>query len=219
MLIVLLVGTPVVAGPQLPAPATQPAERQPIVRETLALGGEPLRPAGGWALTTTGEIPADAVVSASGVGTRITSITDLTVFRPDWRLSGTFAVAATFQAESPSAIYGLTVGSENGLAFAVRGDGGFRVQALSGGRTSGGSWALVALREPGATNVSMNRLEVRVGSSEAAFLVNGQKVQVVPITPGQLDGVPGVHVGAGGNVILAGFTIEGVTMPALRGDK
>jgi hypothetical protein len=37
-----------------------------------------------------------------------------------------------------------------------------------------------------------------------------------PITAGQLDGSPGVYVGAAADVNVAGFTIEGAALPTPR---
>jgi hypothetical protein len=49
---------------------------------------------------------------------------------------------------------------------------------------------------------------IRVGQAEATFVVDGQVVRTIAITPGQLDGVPGVHVGAAEEVTVSAFTVQ-----------
>ena len=208
-LIVTVLWAMPLAAQQLPTVApTQSSGRQPVARDTLGIAEAPLRPPAGWALSPSGELAADGVVVAQGLGVRIRSASDVTVFRPSWKLAGTFAVGALFESGQPSASYGLTVGGANGLAFLVRADGAFSVQTVSGRSPSGGMWTPLSLR---TTNLGMpgaNRLEVRVRESEVTFLINGQMVHKATITPGQLDGVPGVHVVAATDVLVAGFTIE-----------
>jgi hypothetical protein len=207
ILVVPLLGTTLVA--QQPATGvTQPSVQQPIVRHTLSVAGEPLRPAADWTLTPDGALGADAVVTASGPGVRITATAAVTVFRPQWALDSVFTVGATFQASQPSAVYGVTVGGANGLAWLVRSDGAVSVQRLSDGKPSGGSWAPVALRLPSDDAPGSNRLDVRVGTTAAIFVVNGQQVSATAIKAGEFAGAPGVHVGATTDVTVAGFTVE-----------
>ena len=200
------------AAPQLPAPLTQSTEQQPVVSDMLRVAGEPLRPASGWALNPTGELAADGVVSGQGLGVRIRSATDVTVYRPAWKLTGQFAVGALFQSSQPTATYGLTLGGASGLTLLVRNDGRFAIRGTSANLASA-AWAPVALRHATAPEVAgANRLEVRVGAADVRFVINGQTVRVMPITAGQLDGSPGVYVGAAGDVNVAGFTVEAATV-------
>jgi hypothetical protein len=50
---------------------------------------------------------------------------------------------------------------------------------------------------------------VRLQGTTATFLVNGQVVAALSITPRELDGSPGVHVGATGDVLVTTFTVAG----------
>lgn len=131
-------------------------------------------------------------------------------------MTGPFAVGATFQrtAEPSAAPYGLTLGSTDRgavvIAFLVRPDGAWSVQR----RGAAGAWtAASVLRAATAAGPAADRLEVRVADLTAEFWVNGTRVTVVPITAGELDGRPGVHVGAPGDIVVTTFTVE--ASPAL----
>jgi hypothetical protein len=216
----LLCGIVLTAAPQLPSGVTSPSTAQPVIRETLTTGTEPVRSARGWAVnpeaTLETEVPG---VVGSGPGVRITTATGVTVFRPAWSLGGMFSVAASFQSAQPDVTFGLTLGGAKGLALLVRSDGAFSVQPLSGGKPAGGSWTSVSLRATDEGTAAENRLEVKVRGAEAVFVINGQVVQTLPIAPGQLDGAPGVHVAASADVVIAGFTIERVAQLLSEGVK
>jgi hypothetical protein len=132
-------------------------------------------------------------------------------------LSGSFAVGALFQSSQPDAIYGLTLGGAKGLAFLVRNNGTFAIGSTSFASVTGTTWMPVQLRGVTDRDASAaNRLEVRASATEARFVINGQTVRVMPITAGQLDGSPGVYVGAAADVNIAGFTIESAALPTPR---
>lgn len=187
----------------------QPSERQPVVLSSIDPAGDLGRPAEGWSLTPGGapdiELPG---LRAQGVGVRITGGTATTVYRPEWNLAGIFSVSATFETSDQTASFGLTVGGAQGAALVVRGNGGFAVSSLGGGRPMGGGWAPVALRGAPADAPLTTRLEIRVASTEATFVIDGQVVRTQAITPGRLDGVPGVHIGASSDVTVSGFTVQ-----------
>ena len=211
-LILLVVSAAVAAQQPVPPQASAPraAERQPTARHTLAADGEPVSPAKGWALSPAGMVDAEAPgVVTHGPGVRITVATDTTVFRPDWPLAGEFSVSALFQAQASSAAHGLTVGGERGMAFLVRVDGNFAVHQLQGGKRAAGRWSPRTLMDSTDAGPAANWLEIRVGLTEATFLINGIVVSVTPMAGGQLDGAPGVHVAAQGDVTVAGFTVHG----------
>jgi hypothetical protein len=170
------------------------------------------RTATGWAWATTRV--ADHV-EVRGPARRIRATEDQTLCRPEWHLTGPFSVKAVFERPadaSASAVYGLTLGStaEKAVAFAVliRTDGSLSVQR--GSAIGAGAWrpqpALHAPRSDGAT---VDRLELRVSGTEVHVLVNGQRIATETIQPGEVDGSPGVHVSAGGDIIVAGFAVEG----------
>jgi uncharacterized protein GlcG (DUF336 family) len=185
----------------------------PVVRRSLAVAGDPATPAKGWALTpeAASDEEAPGIVSTHGPGVRIASSTPVTVFRPQWKLSGDYTVSALFQRADPNgavAVYGLTVGGESGMAFLVRSDGAFAIGPVTGGRRA---WSAVALRADTALGPGINRLSVRVGVDAATFVVNGVTVGSVPINPGALDGVAGVHVAGESEVIVAAFGVSGAS--------
>jgi hypothetical protein len=205
------------AAPQLPAGVATSIDKQPVPLDMRAVAGEPLRPASGWALTPTGDLPADGVVTAQGLGVRIRSASDVMLFRPEWTLTGSFAVGALFQSSQSDAIYGVTLGGARGLAFLVRNNGTFAIASKSAASATGATWIPVQLRAVTDRDASAaNRLEVRAGATEVRFVINGQTVRTMPIAAGQLDGSLGVYVGAACDVNVAGFTIEGAAFPQPR---
>ncbi|CAN5879958.1 hypothetical protein BH18ACI5_BH18ACI5_10630 [soil metagenome] len=206
----LVCGGVLVSAQQLPvARPAQPVAKQPVVRPALEDADAPVRPAPRWSRSPDGVSKADDIVTVDGPGARIRATTDVTLFRPQWTLTGTFTVAATFHAASATAMYGLTLGGASGLAFVARNDGSFSIQAVKDGRLLGGASAPVGLRVTPDGAPGANRLEVRVGKVEATFLINAQPVRTVPLTGGLLDGVPGVHIGVGGDVSVSAFTVQG----------
>ncbi len=194
---------PEVRGPEIVA-------RQPIVRQALAADDEPTSLAKGWALDPAAAVSAGVPgVVSHGPGARITAPSDMTVFRPEWSLAGEFSISAVFEAKgSASGSYGLTVGGALGLAFLVRPDGTFVVHHLQGAKRTEGRWSPRLLDGVAGADPAATRLEVRVGPTEAAFVINGVVVSAIPVAAGQLDGAPGVHVAAQGDVTVAGFTVH-----------
>lgn len=184
----------------------------PVVRRSLSVPGDPATPAKGWALTSESDADADApgVVTTHGPGVRITPSTPVTLYRPRWKLSGEFSVSALFHSTGPNAVYGLTVGGESGIAFLVRSDGTSAIGPMMAARRS---WTTVALKADTAEGPGINRLTVRVAAEVATFVVNGVSVGSLPINPGALDGVTGVHVGGQSEVVVAAFSVVGMAAP------
>jgi DNA invertase Pin-like site-specific DNA recombinase len=52
-----------------------------------------------------------------------------------------------------------------------------------------------------------SHVERRVTGTEVH--VNGQRVLAQSVLPGEVDGSPGMHVASGGDVVVAGFAVEG----------
>ena len=95
------------------------------------------------------------------------------------------------------------------MAFVVRPDEQFAIGTLPVL-----TWApTTALRPATASGPAVDRLEVRVSASDVVFVVNGQPLAVVPIATGALDGRPGAHVGAAGEVLVAAFTVQHLLPP------
>ncbi len=199
------------------------------IRQSFAGAADPIGPASEWALASAGvAVPLAVALEAHGPATRLTPATDLTLFRPQWTVAGTFAVSALFEVlpeASATAAYGLIVGGTEAqplaLALLIRPDGTIAIQRSVSAR----SWTPLAtarpLRrrgalDPDAAPAPLDRLEVRVGATTATCLVNGRAVAVVPIAPGELDGYAGVHAAAGSAVQVSGFTLEGAVTVVAR---
>jgi hypothetical protein len=210
--------------------ATVPLSAQDSrVRQSMAGATEPVGSAGGWALASAGtRTPVSAALTAQGAATRMAPATDLTVFQPEWIGRGGFTVSAFFErlsSASSAAPYGLTVGTSDesrlALALLIAADGTMIVQrgGTREGRTRLAGQVPLRVRgplEPEGLAVPLDRLEIRVRESEAELVVNGQTVARVPITPGELDGHAGVHVGVGGQVLVSGFTLTGAVTAVSR---
>jgi hypothetical protein len=172
------------------------------------------RPAADWAAPDAEGVPADVV--SVGTATRITAASDRTLHRARLQLAGTFTVSAIFHrtpASSPLAPYGLTLGASKtggpALAFLIRPGGAVAVHRPRAALAEPAWTPVTALRADAAGATTADRLEVRVTETTATLLVNGQTVASVPIAPGDVDGSPGVHIGAGGDVLVTQFTVEG----------
>jgi hypothetical protein len=64
---------------------------------------------------------------------------------------------------------------------------------------------------------ALDALEVRVDATSATLAINGEEVVTIPITAGQLDGTPGLHVGAGGDLTVAALTVAGDSVVGMPG--
>jgi hypothetical protein len=179
----------------------------------LNVAGQPTTLPSGWSATATAtpETPLPAAVAALGPGLRITPQADLALFKPMWRLTGAYAVSASVQRQPSSAAsagYGLVVGGDTGAACLVRPDGAVALSRLTAGRITTALWVPLAGGGPKGA-MTLDRVEVRVRSTAVECGVNGTVVASMPIQPGQLDGVPGVYVGAQADVAVVGFSISG----------
>ena len=65
----------------------------------------------------------------------------------------------------------------------------------------------LSLAPAGAGATSADTLHV--DATTAACFLNGTQVATVAVTPGELDGHPGVQVGANGDVLVMMFTVVG----------
>jgi hypothetical protein len=89
----------------------------------------------------------------------------------------------------------------------VRPDGTASLVRL--GTRSATAWTPVPLRAASAEGPGIDRLEVRVTPTAVVCLVNGATAGSAALAPGDLDGAAGVHVGAGGDVVVAAFRVQG----------
>ena len=146
-----------------------------------------------------------ASVAARGPVTAIAASSDTTLLAGAPALAGRFAVSATFQrmAGSVPTAYGLALG---GTAFLIQPDG--TVAMTAGARAAGSVIGVALLRSATVEGPAADRLEIEVDGATAEVRVNGARVTTVGIVPGALDGVPGVHVAAGGAVVVSAFSVE-----------
>lgn len=130
-------------------------------------------------------------------------------------LRGTFFTRVSLQpvgTELPS-VFGLTFGGDGltkaaSVAFLVR-DGQVVIERAGG--------AAVPFERMGAPSLRSSQLsaepvadvlEVQVMGSQASFLVNGTLVAEARLAEGELDGLPGVQLGSGADVLVTAFTIS-----------
>lgn len=168
---------------------------------TLAISGQPTTAPPGWALhaADAATTVAPASVEAHGPGIRITSPVALTLYRPKVPLMGDGTVGAlVFVDATTPAIYGLTLGGENGLAFLMQPSGLAAIAPLRNGQVATAAWASApSVSVPAAGSLQQCRIEVRVQGSNVTLLINGTVAATTTITPGTLDGVPGIYSGPG----------------------
>ena len=195
----------VVSGVLVAAPAMAQ------VRETGVVSGDaPTRTAVEWTVADTPAERAAAQVTADGPGIRVGASAPVRVLRSGRPLTGTYTIHAQFgPAASGTAEFGLIVGAERAtsLLCGLRRDGS---AVLHRGPISD-VLAWVPLGEDRAAPVwggGFDLLEVRVTATLATCLVNGRATGSVPITPGALDGTPGLYVGSGTTLAVRRFTVQ-----------
>jgi hypothetical protein len=134
--------------------------------------------------------------------------------------SGEFDLSATFTLQEPSGhnnYYGLFYGGasldgegQNYMYFLIGQNGSYIVKHRAGaavhdlqGRTPND-----AVVKPGDDGKSVNVLEVRVGSSETEFVINGTVVYTAPKEgmASRTDGIYGVRI----NHVIPGVLVEGL---------
>lgn len=135
--------------------------------------------------------------------------------------SGTYNLSATFTLQEPSShanYYGLVYGAgamegerQNYLYFLIAQNGTYIVKHRAGNETVHdiqGRTQHDAIRTPGADGTSVNELEVRVGSAQTEFVVNGTVVFTAPKDgmAARSDGLYGVRV----NHVIPSVLVEGL---------
>ena len=170
-----------------------------------------------WKADVEAGTPSAARMGAVGASLRLTADSAAVVRRSGWTAQGRFQVRATIYrapGSAATAAYGLTLGgSEAGdyVAFAVRADRAIAVQQHKAGAiTPLQEWIPCVYVAPASANGSaLDVLEVRVESTSATFLVNGHSVATIAIATGALDGAPGLHLGAGGDITVSALSVAG----------
>jgi len=135
--------------------------------------------------------------------------------------SGEFNLSATFTLQEPSShnnYYGLFYGGgaldgdrQNYMYFLIGQNGSYIVKHRAGNETVHdiqGRTPHDAIVQPGDDGKSVNMLEVRVGSSETEFVINGAVVYTAPKEgmAARTDGIFGVRI----NHVIPGVLVEGL---------
>ncbi len=156
-------------------------------------------------------------VAAAAKGFQVTTGPAAAVWNPANTVNGSYNLKGTFTLQSPSShpnYYGLIFGGralDNAeqayLYFMVAQDGTYMIKSRqgTGTRELRGATPHAAVVKPNAAGKSVNALEVRVGESEVAFLVNGTQVHTAPKSAmAATDGIWGVRV----NHVIPGMLVE-----------
>lgn len=200
--------------------ATALAQEPATVRaEVLTITGQPTTAPPGWTLNAS-DLPttvSPTSVQAHGPGVRIITAVATTIYRPEASLTGDGTVAAlVFVDATTPAIYGITLGGENGLAFLMQPGGAAAITPMRNGQVAGIGWAAApTVSMPEAGLVRQCRIEVQVHGTKAELLVNGAVAASTTISAGELDGVPGIYAGPGALVVV-GLMVRS-TVPAAPG--
>ena len=166
------------------------------------------------------DVPDVTIVSADR-GFQVNTGPATLVWDPVNTVSGSYNLEGTFTLQRPSShpnYYGLVFGgrelegaSQTYLYFLVAQNGAFLIKRREGDVTTFNVLASTphaAVVRPDATGRSVNKLEVRVGADQIAYLVNGTEVHATPKTgvTAATDGIWGVRV----NHVLPGVLVEGL---------
>lgn len=169
------------------------------------------------------DVPDVTIVSADG-GFQVNTGPATLVWNPANTATGSYNLEGTFTLQRPSShpnYYGLVFGGselegagQTYLYFLVAQNGAFLIKRREGDvntRDVFRSPRHEAVVRPDTTGRSVNKLEVRVGADQIAYLVNGTQVHTTPKTglTSSTDGAWGVRV----NHVLPGVLVEefGVT--------
>jgi hypothetical protein len=166
------------------------------------------------------DVPDVTIVSADR-GFQVTTGPATVAWDPANTATGSYNLKATFTLLEPSShtnYYGLVFGgselegpSQNYIYFLVAQNGAFLIKRREGDvntRDVIASTPHSAIVRPDAAGTSVNALEVRVGSDQIAYLVNGTQVHTTPKTgvTATTDGIWGVRV----NHVIPGVLVEGL---------
>jgi len=166
------------------------------------------------------DVPDVTVVSVDG-GFQVNTGPATLVWDPANTVAGSYNLEGTFTLQMPSShpnYYGLIFGghelegaSQTYLYFLVAQNGTFLIKRREGDVTTLtvlGRTPHAAVVRPDATGNSVNKLEVRVGADQIAYLVNGIEVHTTPKTgiTAATDGIWGVRI----NHVLPGVLVEGL---------
>jgi hypothetical protein len=164
---------------------------------------------------------ADVTINAMGDGFQVITGPAAIVWQEGNTASGSYTLSATFTLQEPSGhnnYYGLFYGGgaldgerQNYMYFLIGQNGTYIVKHRAGNETVHdvqGRTPHDAIRTPGDDGTSVNDLEVRVGSDQTEFVINGTVVFTAPKEgmAGRTDGIYGVRI----NHVIPGVLVEGL---------
>lgn len=163
----------------------------------------------------------NVTITEAGSGFQVNTGPAAVVWDPANTATGSFSLSATFTLQAPSDhtnYYGLVYGgrelegtSQNYLYFLIAQNGTYIVKHRANNEVVHDIQARTphdAIVTPGDDGSAVNRLEVRVGSDDTEYLINGQVVFTTPTSgmAGRSDGIYGVRV----NHRIPGVLVEGL---------
>ncbi|MEX1259098.1 MAG: hypothetical protein WEG36_15995 [Gemmatimonadota bacterium] len=166
----------------------------------------------------------EVTITTVGSGFQVNTGPAAVLWKADQTATGAYTLRGRFTLQAPSShrnFYGLVFGGrdlggagQNYLYFMVAQTGEFILIHRANSETTHTVQAATAhpsIVVPDASGKSVNELEVRVGASEIAYVVNGTVVHTTPKSgmTGNTDGIWGVRI----NHVLPGVLVEnlGVT--------
>lgn len=165
----------------------------------------------------------DVTIEQVGDDFRVRTGPAAIVWEDDNTASGVYTLSATFTLEEPSGhanYYGLFYGGnaldadrQNYMYFLVAQNGTYIVKHRANNETVHdvqGRTPHEAIATPGDGGSSVNELEVRVGTEQTEFVVNGTVVFTAPKTgmAGRTDGTYGVRI----NHVIPSVLVEDLTV-------
>jgi hypothetical protein len=139
---------------------------------------------------------------------------------PDQTRSDKYTVKAKFTLSKVPAAqepFGLLIGGQNlsednqrYTLFVLRPDGRYLISRRTGAKTMnvGGDWADHAAVMKAEAGRMANELSVQVAATTVTFMANGKTVATHPTTAVDANGVAGLRLGRGLDVLVEGFALE-----------
>jgi hypothetical protein len=164
---------------------------------------------------------ADVTINEMGDAFQVVTGPAAIIWKDSDTASGSYTLSGTFTLQEPSGhnnYYGLFYGGgaldgerQNYLYFLIGQNGTYIVKHRAGNETVHdiqGRTPHDAIRTPGDDGTSVNDLEVRVGSDQTEFVINGTVVYTAPKEgmAGRTDGTYGVRI----NHVIPGVLVEGL---------
>lgn len=166
---------------------------------------------------------ADVTINEMGDGFQVITGPAAIIWKDGNTASGTYTLSANFTLQEPSGhnnYYGLFYGGgaldgeqQNYMYFLIGQNGTYIVKHRAGNETVHdvqGRTPHDAIQTPGDGGTSVNALEVRVGSDQTEFVINGTVVFAAPKEgmAGRTDGIYGVRI----NHVIPGVLVEGLSV-------